>query len=53
MLELLKNMGLGFFVNGMFAIQQGNFVLGNILSIVEGVVIMWVAIMLSKRNDKK
>ncbi|MCR2098805.1 hypothetical protein [Campylobacter upsaliensis] len=53
MLELLKNVGLGIFVNGIFTIQQGDFSLGSILSVIEGVVTMWVAIMLSKRNNKK
>lgn len=53
MLELLKNIGLGIFVNGIFTIQQGDVGLGSILSIIEGVVTMWAAIMLSKRNDKK
>lgn len=52
MLELLKNVGLGIFVNGIFTIQ-GDFSLGSILSVIEGIITMWVAIMLSKRNNKK
>lgn len=52
MLELFKNIGLGIFVNGAFAWQFSEATLRGFLAIIEGVVIMALAIYLERKAKK-
>ncbi|EFQ4878386.1 TPA: hypothetical protein R1X41_001143 [Campylobacter upsaliensis] len=44
MLELLKNIGLGLFVNGNYALLSGNYSLNNIYIVLGSVILMGLSI---------
>ncbi|WP_173667449.1 hypothetical protein [Campylobacter fetus] len=48
--EVIKNIGLGIFVNGAFAWQFAGAPLEGALAVAEGIIIMYVAIQLKKRS---
>lgn len=50
MLELIKNIGLGLFVNGSFALQMGQNELGSWVSLCEGLFLMASSIYLQRRE---
>lgn len=52
MIELLKNIGLGIFVNGAFAWQFSNEPLKGFLATAEGLIIMAIAIHFQERRKK-
>ncbi|MCR8701873.1 hypothetical protein [Campylobacter sp. RM12176] len=52
MYELVKNIGLGLFVNGTFALLNGDINIKPILITLVSVFIMYGAIQLSKRNKQ-
>lgn len=52
MIELFKNIGLGIFVNGAFAWQFTEASFKGFLAIIEGVIIMAIAIYLEKKESK-
>ena len=52
MLELLKNIGLGFFVNGNYALLNGNTTSINVYIVLGSVAIMAVCIF-KQRKDKQ
>lgn len=52
MLELLKNIGLGIFVNGAFAWQFGDAAAKGFLALVEGIAIMALAIYIERKAKK-
>lgn len=52
MYELVKNIGLGLFVNGTFALLNGDINIKPILTTLVSVFIMYGAIQLSKRNKE-
>lgn len=52
MTELLKNIGLGIFVNGAYALWFTDQAGLSILAIIEGVALMYMAIKIQKRESK-
>ncbi|CUU70991.1 hypothetical protein [Campylobacter hyointestinalis] len=52
MYELIKNIGLGLFVNGSFAILNGDINIMTTLITIGSVFIMYGAIKLEKRSKK-
>ncbi|MBQ7136179.1 hypothetical protein [Campylobacter sp.] len=52
MIELFKNIGLGIFVNGAFAWQFSEATQRGFLAMIEGIVIMALAIYIQKRGEK-
>lgn len=52
MIELFKNIGLGIFVNGAFAWQFSEATQRGFLTMIEGIVIMALAIYIQKRGEK-
>lgn len=52
MLELLKNIGLGLFINGNYALLSGNISLNNIYIVFGSVALMAICIY-ADRKDKK
>jgi len=48
--ELIKNIGLGIFVNSLYAITSSNFSLYNILDILFSLIAMISGIILERRN---
>ncbi|WP_281526946.1 hypothetical protein [Campylobacter avium] len=52
MLELLKNIGLGLFVNGNYALLNGNVTFNNIYIVIASIALMAFCIY-AQRKDKK
>lgn len=52
MLELLKNIGLGFFVNGNYALLNGNITLVNVYIVLGSIALMAVCVF-KQRKDKR
>lgn len=52
MLELLKNIGLGIFVNGAYALQFTDEFERGLLGSFEGILVMLFAILIKKRIEK-
>ena len=50
MLDLIKNIGLGLFVNGSFALMIGNFNIASFVITFGSIALMWACIYLSKRR---
>ena len=50
MLDLIKNIGLGLFVNGSFALMNGNFDIAIFFITFGSIDLMWACIYLSKRR---
>lgn len=50
--EVIKNIGLGIFVNGAFAWQFAGAPLEGALAVVEGIIIMYIATKLKKKGVK-
>lgn len=50
MLDLIKNIGLGLFVNGSFALMNGNFDIASFVITFGSIALMWACIHLSKRR---
>ncbi|ARR04579.1 hypothetical protein [Campylobacter vicugnae] len=48
--ELIKNIGLGLFVNGSFALLNGVFTIQSFLITILSVGIMWICIKLEKKE---
>ena len=51
MYELIKNIGLGLFVNGTYSIMNSNISITTISIVVGSVFIMWMSIMLDKKEQ--
>jgi len=51
MYELIKNIGLGLFVNGSYAIMSGDININTISIAVGSIFIMWMSINLDKRSS--
>ncbi len=52
MYELIKNIGLGLFVNGTYSILNANINIHNIAITIGSIFIMWLAIILDKGKGK-
>lgn len=52
MLELLKNIGLGLFVNGNYALFSGNVTLNNIYIVVGSIALMALSIYADRKERK-
>lgn len=53
MLELVKNIGLGLFVNGSYAMMNGLFSIQNIIILIGSVLLMAGCILYAKRNEER
>lgn len=53
MLELVKNIGLGLFVNGGYAMMNGLFSIQNIIIAIGSVLLMAGCILYAKRNEER
>lgn len=53
MLDLIKNVGLGLFVNGLFALMNFDFRLQSFIITILSVVIMCSCIILQNNKDRK
>ncbi|WP_181882812.1 hypothetical protein [Helicobacter sp. MIT 01-3238] len=53
MLELVKNIGLGLFVNGSYAMMNGLFSIQNIIIAIGSVLLMAGCILYAKRNEER
>ncbi|HED1187839.1 TPA: hypothetical protein R4P38_001523 [Campylobacter jejuni] len=52
MLELLKNIGLGLFVNGNYALLSGNITLNNTYIVFDSVALMALSIYADRKEKK-
>ena len=50
MLDLIKNIGLGLFVNGSFSLMNENFTIASFVITFGSIALMWACIYLSKRR---
>lgn len=53
MVELVKNIGLGLFVNGSFALMNGNYAIEPIIITIGAVLVMANCIRIERKGVKK
>lgn len=50
MYELIKNIGLGLFVNGTYSIMNSNINMNTVSIVIGSVFIMWMSIILGEKD---